>query len=231
MGKPLTDDNSKKLHVCLDDKSGAVFYASMIFRKGFHAELRTSWKIEKGMTLLMMPVPEGWDGKEFKADEIRKTPGTFEAHINRTEGKGLFHVRILSEDQKDIVNKLRSGSYFEDSAKIETSEAGAIVTIKMTGKYNIESAIRLESVIRDLPGTRTRILLDMSQTTYPIKTGVGMLLNVLKMANDIGFKTNILVKPETGLEKALLESEFDDGAKIFTDRDIAVSALLLADAE
>jgi len=231
MGKPIADENSKKLHVCLEDKSGAIFYASMIFRKGFHAELRTSWKIEKGMALLMMPVPESWDGKEFKADEIRKAPGAFEAHINRTEGKGLFHVRILSEDQKDIVNKLRSGNYSDDSAKIETSAAGAIVTIKMTGKYAIESAIRLESVIRDLTGEQTSILLDMSQTTYNIKTGVGMLLNVLKMANDIGFTTSILVKPETGLEKALIESEFGDEVKIFNDRDMAISALLLADVE
>lgn len=223
----MAKSGERKLHICIDKGTGDVFFASMVGRKNLQADMRTSYQIEKGKSLIMMPVPEGWNGETIEKETIQSSPDSFEAHVTRMEGRGSFTVRIMSDDQRYLADLYRSGVYHEGSTKVEVSEAGLVVTIKMIGNYGTHSAIRLESAIRDLAKKQKLVLLDLTDLTYHISSGLGMLYTVIKTACEKGLKIHILAKPDTRMRSALLESKVDQMAKVYSDRDSAIAGLLM----
>ncbi len=220
-------EDFKKLHVCLNKETGQIFFASMVAKKGSQADMRSSSEIGKGSGLVMMPVPDNWEGGTFTRDQIENSPEAFEAHINRSEGRGSFHIRILSEAQKNLANRYRQGKFHDDNLKIEISEAGAVVTVKMLGSVGVQSAFRLQSIINEIPKEKNNILLDVVSLTHMASAGVGILYTVLKQLTENGFHIVILVKKKSRLEEILSESKIDQFATIYNDRDTAIAALLI----
>lgn len=224
-------EQEKRLYVCLDRGSGQIFYASMVSRDGSQAEMRSSWEIEKGMSILMRPVPENWGGQSFGVGDIKDHPESMEASISRTEGRGAFFIRILTFDELDIVNRMRTGQLREDALKITVSVAGLVATIKMEGGVGIESAAKIQGVLREFPTTRQLILLDMSRLAHFGTGGVAMLYMVLKEAAAEGRVINILVKPGSRIEEILSKSKIETIAAVFDNRESAVTALLKSTLE
>jgi len=216
----------KKLYVCLDKNSRQIFFASMISERGAQAEMRSSGNFEKGMMLLMRPVPENWGGDTFTPEMITESQETMEAHINRTEGRGTFSVRILSTDQKELIERVRTRAQMVDTLKIETTEAGMVVTMRLEGRITLETAAKLQSVLRGLSVNQTLLLLDLTQDIHLATTGVGMFFMMLKEAVKHGRFISILVEPESRIGSVLGETKIGRVAKIYTKRDEAVAALL-----
>lgn len=187
--------------------------------------MRSSAKVDKGCSLLMRPIPEDWKGEKYTADQIRECSETIEASVTRTEGRGVFQVRLFTFDEQDIVNRIRTGQMREDCMKVVTVDAGMVTTLKIEGGVSMESAARMQRILRDLPKNRNLILLDMTQLSYFGSNGVAMLYMVLKDQLD---KRNIciLVKPDSRIQDLLNKSKIESVSSIFDNRESAVMALL-----
>ncbi|RJP27106.1 MAG: hypothetical protein C4527_13965 [Candidatus Omnitrophota bacterium] len=216
----------KKLYVCLDKETEAVFYASMIMDSGSQAEMRTSHEVGKGMLLLMMPVPEEWDGGRITAQLIQENPETVEAQINRTEGRARFNVRIFSRDERELADMVRAGRISNKFLKIETIEAGIITTFKVSGRLVVESVGRLQPVLKSLPEDKKLILLDLTTLSFIAGASVNILYVMLEEAIQQKRLIKILAKPESRVWETIIDSKIQTITTTYTNREEAVAALL-----
>ncbi len=219
-------DSEPKLHVCLDRKSSTVFFASMTFRKGLQAEMRSSTDIEKGQSFLMIPVPEGWDGETITSKQITDSQQVMEANVNRTEGRGVFQVRILSGDAQVVVDQVRSGLTSDDNLRISIVDAGMVSTAVLTGNLGVKSVSTIQRTLRELPENRRLVLLDFRSVAVMSKSGIAMLYTIIKELAEHGFVMKSLVESQSTADEKLSESRISEITDIFHDRDHAVAALL-----
>jgi anti-anti-sigma factor len=171
-----------------------------------------------------MPVEDGWDGKPFKPSDITGSTQSIEGNVSRAEGRGVFFVRMLSFAEQDVANQVRTGQLSKDNLKIESSEAGLVVTIKLQGRLAMESATRLKPYLN--PQNQNMILLDCTGLSYVAKNSVNMLYLNLKEAWENNKHICLLINSGSSVEDMLRDSKISDITDIQTDRDEAVAGLL-----
>jgi hypothetical protein len=216
----------QKLYVCLDRGTGEIFYASMITRSLTQAHLRSSRYVEKGASLLILPVPTDWNGEAYSAQAIREDRNAIEAHVNRVEGRGSFFVRLISSMEQEILNRVRTGQMQEDNLKIARSQAGLITTVKLSGGLGIDSAARVQVELREIGAEMPLVLLDLTGLAYFAKGGLGWFYLVLKEAMERGLVIRILAKKGSRIEEFLQDSKINRLVRVFYQRDQAVGDLL-----
>lgn len=216
-----------KLHVCLNKESQEVFFASMSDRKDFHANLRSSHAIEKGASLIMMEAPPDWDGKPIPPETIAKSSKSFEAHVIYNEGRGSFRVRILSGDQKDMVERVRSGSIKKNILHASIREVGAIYELGLKGRLGVDSVGKIQRALRELPEKVKPLLIDFAGVTNISNDCFGVLIETLEGYREKGLAINILVPAESRIEEVMTGSRLSAIIEVYNDREQAVTALLM----
>jgi anti-anti-sigma regulatory factor len=222
----MSDETTKKLHVCLDKEKKSVFFASVIGRKGANLEVRSSADLRKGMELLMMPVPESWDGEKIEIREIEANTETFNATVSRIEGRGSYQIRTLSFDERNLMDRYRAGKSFIVNLESDIVTAGMVTTIKLEGMINLDTVAQLQSQIRKVPEDQSLILIDLTKLSSLAKSSVGMMCMIFKEELRSHRKFAILAHPNTEIHDALLDSKISNYASIYINRDEAVAALL-----
>ena len=132
--KPHIQKEARNVFCLSESDSEAIFFASMIYRSGTRAHMRSSFDVQKGDALLIAPVPET-ERKQYTAEAVKSSRDKVEAHVNRVEGRGTYHVRLVSCNEQDILNRVRTGQIKEDYLKIEPMQAGLITTLRLTGGW------------------------------------------------------------------------------------------------
>ncbi|MBI1388047.1 MAG: hypothetical protein GC154_06325 [bacterium] len=216
-----------KLHVCLNKETREVFFASMVDRKDLHADLRTSYNIDKGMTLLIMPIAEDWKGGTIAADAIVNSTKSIEAHVIRTEGRGAFRVRMLTGDQKDIAERVRSGGLRGNRLAVDVQEVGAIFEIRLSGRIGVDSVGKIQRAVKGLPANTKPILFDMTEVVYLGKDSFGVFSELIDELREKGHPMSILVEPESRSQELVSSSRLAGLVDVFDDREKAVTTLLL----
>ncbi|MBZ0258356.1 STAS domain-containing protein [bacterium] len=219
--------SANSLYVCLNKEKQEVFHASLVDRKDFHANLRTSYSIEKGMTLMMMEVPEDWDGKPFEPQTLAKSSKAFEAHVIYTEGRGAFRVRMLSGEQKDMVDRVRSGSIKKNILHATLREVGAIYEVDLKGRLGVDSVGKIQRALRDLPEKIKPILFDFGGVAHIAKDCFGVFGELLETYKEKGHAISILVPPDSRVEEIMANSRLSAVIEVYNDREQAVTALLM----
>lgn len=214
----------KKLFACLNKDNNEIFFASMVMQKGTMSEFRSSYNVNQGDVLILMPVEEGWNGNPFTPSDILNSSDTLEGNVTRAEGRGAFILRMLSFAEQDVANQVRTGQISKDNLKIDSSEAGFVLTVKMQGRVAMESATRLKPYLN--PENQNMILIDCLELSYVAKNSVNMLYLSLKDAWENGKHVCLLVTPNSAVEEMLRDSKIQDFADIQTDRDEAIAGLL-----
>lgn len=206
-----------------------MFFAALEAKKGEQADFRSSQSVDKGETLLMMPVPPGWNGEHIERSTLENSIKAFEAHVMRTEGRGQFKVRILSHDQQDLMARMRSGIAGDDHLKHTFEQVGAIQVIHLEGRIGTQSAAKLQSLYQQLPaGPKKPVLLDFTEVIHISKHSLGMLLTVFKDLHQQGFVSKALVRKDSVIEDLLTHSKVVNYIGVYHDREAAVEALLLS---
>ncbi|MBD3268361.1 hypothetical protein GF373_16970, partial [bacterium] len=168
----MAEESTKKLHACLDKETMDVFFASVVDRQGVNISLRSSTSLKKGKQLAMMPVPEDWDGQAIQAEEIQKSQTSFDVMVNRLEGRGAFQARMISSDERNLLDRYRSGRGNYASLDAETSSAGMVTTIKLQGIINLDTAAQIQAIIRRVGQHQTLILLDLTHLVSITRSSV-----------------------------------------------------------
>lgn len=221
----MTEENIKKLYACQERENKEVFYASMLSKNGSLADMRTSTEVKKGMHLMLMPIAEGWNGEIISADQILKSDEAFEATVMRVQGRGSFQIRIISLDELDKINRIRTGKAGLSNLESEIVTAGMIATIKLAGRMDINSSAHVQAVIKKVPEKYKLILFDVTKISILGHSAVAMLMMLLKEElKDRRF--SFLVKAGTEVEDSLLESKISLLGSVFSDRDVAITFLL-----
>lgn len=221
------DKSKRQLYACLDKESGKTFFASFISQRGYHIDLRSSWVTSRGKSIILMPVPDNWDGKEFDPAQIRESPDAREGNVSRADSRGQIQIRLLTNDQMDILDQLHSGRN-RDQMILEQSHAGKIDILKLAGRVSMESLGRLQSALRTEPGTQRLVLMDMRELGTIPSACLGMLHTLLREEKDNGLVFNFLVKSNSRLETELEESRVLDLAPMHDEYETAVAYLLRA---
>ncbi|MDP8246180.1 MAG: STAS domain-containing protein [Candidatus Hinthialibacter antarcticus] len=216
-----------KLYICVNKENQEVFFASMINRKDFHANLRSSHAIDKGMSLIMIEAPPDWDGKPIPAESITKSSKSFEAHVIYNEGRGSFRVRILSGDQKDMVERVRSGSIKKNILSVKVREVGAIYELDLKGRLGVDSVGKIQRALRELPEKIKPLLFDFAGVTHISNDCFGVLSETLESYREKGHAINILVPPDSHIEEVMSKSRLSAIIEVYSDREQAVTALLM----
>ncbi len=217
----------KKLHICLNKENQEVFYASMINRKDLQANLSTSHLVEKGMSLVLMEAPPDWDGKPLSPETIKKSSKAFEGHVIYNEGRGLFRVRILSGDQKDMVERVRSGSIKKNILHVKGREVGAIYELDLQGRLGVDSVGQIQNAFRKLPEQVKPILINFGGVTNITKDCFGVLIETIEALKEKGRALTILVPPNSRVEELVVGSRLSSIIEAYNDREQAVTALLM----
>ncbi len=215
------------LYACLDVESGQTFFASFIDRRGLQIELRSSWIASRGKSVILMPVPNDWNGTEFTPDEIRQSTESFEAHVSRAESRGQFQVRIFSCDQQDLLDQIQTGRRV-DHLSLDTVRVGMIEVIKLSGRVSVESIGRIQNVLRTDPGEHRLVLLDVRELITIPTNCLGLLITLFKEQMENGLIFNFLVKPGSRVEDEIEASKILTLTTIHDAYDMAVAHLLQA---
>lgn len=224
----MAKQSDRALHVCLDRESGRLFFAALENRRPGEANFRSSHPVEKGMILLMMPVPLEWDGEPIERAVLEKSSKAFEANVIRMEGRGAFKVRILSHDQQDVMARVRAGMISSDNLKFMLDEVGAIQALRLQGRIGLKSAAKIQGLLRSIPpDKRSMVLIDMSGILHFSKGSMGMFSAVIKEAIEDGYHIKILVQPDSVIEETLAHSKIPKFVGVYNDREEAVKALLM----
>lgn len=218
---------SNQLYVCVNKVNHDVFFASMAKQKDMTADFRTSYGIDKGMSLMVMPVPDDWKGGDYEPDDIIGSKNALEAHVIYTEGRGQFRIRILSGDQQDMVDRVRSGSMKENVLRVEVKEIGAIYEVLLKGRLGVDSVGKVQRALRGLPDKVKPLLFDFSGVTYMAKDSFGVLSEMFEHYRGRGYAMSILVPAESRAAEILGSSRLSAMIEIYSDREQAVTALLM----
>ncbi len=222
----MTNLFEKQLYACCEKESKEVFYASMVSVKGSQAEMRTSWKIGKSMTVFMIPVPEQWDGSEFTASMILDSCDVIETFVNRTGGHGSFQIRIASEEEWDAAHYALAARRREGELTIEIVEAGMVFDVRLHGQVGMESAARIKSSIDKIPTGRRFLLMDLTDTRFFNQSGLRMYVMTVKELLNQGWVIRTLVKKNSRAEELLKETSLCKMAPLFSKRENAVASLM-----
>lgn len=214
----------KKLYACLNKENHETFFASMVDQKGTMAEMRTSHAINQGDVIALVPVEEGWDGQPFNPSDILGSNQTVEGNVTRAEGRGVFFLRMLSFAEQDVANQVRTGQLSKDNLKIESTEAGLVVTVKLQGRLAMESATRLKPHVN--PQSHNMVLLDCTGLSYIAKNSINMFYLSLKEAWENSKHICVLVNPGSSVEEMIQDTKIAEIADIQSDRDEAIASLL-----
>jgi hypothetical protein len=216
----------KKLHACLEQETGDVFYASLISQHSASCELRSSYDLKKGAHILMMPVSDTWDGKTIQSSQIKQSDQTFEATINRVERKGVFQIRNRTQEEHDIVARLRHGKALGSTVETEILTAGLVTTIKLSGRVDLEDSAHFQSIIRKLDENKKLILIDVTNLNAFSRSAAGIFNLFIKDEIKKNRIFAFLVKPGSHTEDNILHTKLPQLVKLFTDREEAVTHLL-----
>lgn len=222
MNKP----SKRQLYACAERGGSGVFYASLIEQKGSIAEMRSSNPVETGAILKLIPLGGDWDGTPVPRSEIEDAPGALEANVIRREGRGAFHIRILSHEEQNVAERIRAGSLSEDKLKIETERAGLITTAKLTGRMGLESVTRLQTVLAGPQSRDQLVLLDLTGLIYMAQKSLGLLRITLRKAMERGVQMTILVRDESPVAELIESSTLCQLVEIHHSRDEAAASLL-----
>lgn len=188
--------------------------------------MRSSFDVQKGDALLIAPVPETWNGKQYTAEAVKSSRDKVEAHVNRVEGRGTYHVRLVSCNEQDILNRVRTGQIKEDYLKIEPMQAGLITTLRLTGGLGIEAAARFQKILREYGKEHPLILIDLTQLFSFATGGVGMFYLILKEAVEKNQKICVCVEQDSRVEEMLVNSKVVDTVPVYDNREKCVTVLL-----
>ncbi len=222
----MRERNIRQLVVCLEQDSGQVFYASLSERKDWQAKLRTTWEVKQGDTLFLLPVPPDWTGGAFSPHEIRNSNQVMEAQVNRMEKRGTYHIRIRTNEQQEIVDRVRCGLIREDRLTIEWVRAGKVDIYKLSGRLGVKSVLRLQSTLRKHPLDRRLVLLDLTKLLLIAGSCVGMLYTILKEERERGLVLDILEKPEGRVHQVIANTKIPEVVPVFSVYEDAVTCLL-----
>lgn len=210
----------------MDQNTEEIFFASMSFRKGLQAEMRSSTEVFKGQSIILMPVPEGWNGEKILPSYFDDPGEAIVANVNRLDIKGVFQIRILSGDEQIAVNMVRSGKTSGDNLKVDVVDAGMVATAVLSGNLGVKSVSTIQQALRKLPEDRRLIILDFREVAVLSKTGTVMLYTILKELAGHGFIMKSLTEPHGMVFDKLTKSRISEIAPIFHDRENAVASLL-----
>ncbi len=217
---------TRQLVVCLEQNSGEVFYASLSERKDWQAKLRTTWEVKQGDTLFLLLVPPDWNGGAFSPHDIRNSDQVMEAQVNRMEKRGTYHIRIRTNEQQEILDRVRCGLIRDDRLAIDCVRAGKVDIYKLTGRLGVQSVLRLQSTLRKHPLNRRLVLLDLTKLLLIAGSCVGMLYTILKEERDRGLVMDILNKPEGRVHQVIANSKIPEIVPVFSVYEDAVACLL-----
>jgi len=217
---------TRQLVVCLEQNSGEVFYASLSERKDWQAKLRTTWEVKQGDTLFLLLVPPDWNGGAFSPHDIRNSDQVMEAQVNRMEKRGTYHIRIRTNEQQEILDRVRCGLIRDDRLVIDCVQAGKVDIYKLTGRLGVQSVLRLQSTLRKHPLNRRLVLLDLTKLLLIAGSCVGMLYTILKEERDRGLVMDILNKPEGRVHQVIANSKIPEIVPVFSVYEDAVACLL-----
>ncbi|HPO98970.1 MAG TPA: hypothetical protein PLX83_00145 [bacterium] len=222
----MKEQKARQLVVCLQADSGQVFYASLSKLNDFQAMLRTTYEMEQGVTLFLMPVPSDWTGGAFSPQQIRDSEQRMEAQVNRRERRGMYHIRIRSNEQQEIVERVRCGLFREDRLTIDWVRAGKVDIYKLSGRLGVQSVLRLQSTLRKHPEDHALVLLDLTHLTWIAGSCMGMFYTILKESREQALVLGILVKPEGRIHQVITNSKIPEVVPVFSVYEEAVAWLL-----
>ncbi len=216
----------RELYICIAEGSDKPFYASMTSLAGLVAELRSSTPVEKGATIHLAPVPKNWDGERLNAGDILKNPNLKTGQVSRTEGRGTFTLRLITEEAKHFRDQIRSGRVGKDDLAVKVSEAGPITTLHVTGGLALASAPVLQTALQKLKSSNALVLLDMTDMSVTSDTAVKFMLRFIKEFEEAGGAAAILLRPTSHFLEVLADAESGQIVPVHTTRDMAVASLL-----
>lgn len=223
----MNEQAKSRLHFCMNKDTADVFFASLDEMQPGYGDFRSSTRVEKGDILMMMALPEGWDGQDLDPQVLLTSSKAFEANVIRSDPRGLFRVRVLSLDQQDMMARMR-GRVSSDHVEIETNDLGAMTEMVVEGRIGLESVGRLQKAIQTGVGSTKSCLLNFSAVIYISKNALPMLTTVIHELQEKGILLRVLLKSDSPIEEMISHSRMVDEVGVFTDRDAAVQSILMA---
>jgi anti-anti-sigma regulatory factor len=223
--QPKEEEQKRQLYACLDKESQKTFFASFVDQRGSYIDLSSSWKTSRGKALTLMPLTPAWNGEEISLKEIMESNTSFEAHVSRAESRGSFQIRLLSNNQQDIIEEMRHGAH-RDNLILEQSKAGMIDILKLGGRVSVESMGRLQSALRTNTEGKRLVLLDLRELIMIPGTCLGVLNKILMEEMEKGLVVNFLIKPDSRVAEEIAESRVHDLAAMHEEYETAVAFLL-----
>jgi anti-sigma B factor antagonist len=108
------------------------------------------------------------------------------------------------------------------AVRIEDSARGASV-VALTGELDLSTITRMENALLEQLRQRPAVLLDLSTLSFIDSTGIGILIQAFRTAN--GTPMSILIGPGSQVERVFRIAGVAEALPVFSDRDLALTAL------
>jgi anti-sigma B factor antagonist len=108
------------------------------------------------------------------------------------------------------------------AVRIEDTPRGASI-VALTGELGLSTISRMEGPLLEQLRQRPAVLVDLSTLSFIDSSGLGILIRAFRTAN--GTPISFLIGPGSQVERVFRIAGVDEAMPVFSDRDLALSAL------
>jgi anti-sigma B factor antagonist len=112
------------------------------------------------------------------------------------------------------------------TVRIETS-AGRSSVVALSGELDLSTIPSMESALLEQITQRSAVLVDLTGLSFIDSSGIGVLIRAFRESN--GNPMHVLVGPGSQVERVFQIAGIADAMPVFSDRELAVAALLNGD--
>jgi len=112
------------------------------------------------------------------------------------------------------------------TVRIESPSKGASV-VALAGELDLSTIRKMESPLLEQIEQRSAVLVDLTELGFIDSSGIGVLINAFRESN--GTPMSVLVGASSQVERVFQIAGIADAMPVFSDRGLALAALLNAD--
>src|SRR5262249_19560560 len=122
----------------------------------------------------------------------------------RPDGRGRGRADALRDGRPDAAATPGRGTPVTELAEIESEQAGNAWLVRVRGEIDMTNTIALSaSIERGMPSGASRLVLDLSSTTYVDSAGVALLLRLAERLRNRRQELRLVVAPASSVRAVL----------------------------